>query len=443
VSRKPEAGSRKPEAGSQEPEAGSQEPEAGSQEPVMSLEPTVRESERGAVLLHVAFAILGLMAFSTFAIDNGIFWLSRRQAQNAADAGALSGAIALSFDDPGNTTGNVTASARAVAAKNFVWGETPSVEDADVTFPACPDGTSPCIRVDVYRTSERGNPLPMLFGQIVGLTEQDVRATATAQVLVGNATDCLKPWGVIDRWAEHYPVNPAPWTPTSTFDKYDKKGNLDPKIATPDVYVAPTSTDPGTGFRPYNADGTYSDVYGLQLNLKLGDKNDFNYATGWFAALALDDSRGGNDYGNNIKSCVGVTYGIGDEIPVSTEPGEKVGPTRQAVDTDEDSLINKDPYAYWDSSLNEGHGGVAGSAFSFSPRIVAVPLVNPDLMDQVAKGGRTTVPISNIMGFFIERYDTATKSVVGRLMTMPGLKSGSSGSVTPESAFMKSISLVR
>ena len=36
---------------------------------------------------------------ATFVVDHGILWVSRGQAQNAADAGALSGAIARAYDE--------------------------------------------------------------------------------------------------------------------------------------------------------------------------------------------------------------------------------------------------------------------------------------------------------------------------------------------------------
>src|SRR6476646_5271241 len=66
--------------------------------------------EEGAILVQVAIAILVLTALATFVIDHGVLWVSRGQAQNAADAGALSGAIARAYDeltDP--TAGNGTA----------------------------------------------------------------------------------------------------------------------------------------------------------------------------------------------------------------------------------------------------------------------------------------------------------------------------------------------
>ena len=59
----------------------------------------VAGSARGAVLVHVAVAIIGLLAFSALTIDYGVMWMSRRQAQNAADAAALAGALSLAFDN--------------------------------------------------------------------------------------------------------------------------------------------------------------------------------------------------------------------------------------------------------------------------------------------------------------------------------------------------------
>ena len=56
-------------------------------------------SERGAVIVHVTIALVGLLAFSIFVVDYGVMWAARRQAQNAADAAALAGAISLAYVD--------------------------------------------------------------------------------------------------------------------------------------------------------------------------------------------------------------------------------------------------------------------------------------------------------------------------------------------------------
>lgn len=163
-----------------------------------TLKPTA-DPERGAILIYMAVILLVLTAFTTFVVDYGVLWIARGQAQNAADAAAFAGAIGLAYDDPNDLTDTSPAKQSAFAASqsNFVWGEAPDVQiTTDITFPVCPDGTdNPCVRADVYRNQARGNALPMFFGQILGLTDQGIRATATAQVMAANASECLKPWG--------------------------------------------------------------------------------------------------------------------------------------------------------------------------------------------------------------------------------------------------------
>ncbi len=51
-------------------------------------------------------------------------------------------------------------------------------------------------------TCSRGNPLPSFFARLVGIATQDMKATATAKVLKGNATQCMRPFGIMDKWDE-------------------------------------------------------------------------------------------------------------------------------------------------------------------------------------------------------------------------------------------------
>ena len=53
---------------------------------------TTVDGSAGAIIIHVAFALMALLAFTSFVIDYGVMWVSRAQAQNVADAGALAGA---------------------------------------------------------------------------------------------------------------------------------------------------------------------------------------------------------------------------------------------------------------------------------------------------------------------------------------------------------------
>ena len=99
-----------------------------------------------------------LVAFNVFVLDYGVMWVAREQAQNAADAGALAGAVARSYDDldptpgPGGETAGI---AKATAAANTVWNEAAT---ADVESFDCPPGVDGrCVRVDVYRDGTHGH----------------------------------------------------------------------------------------------------------------------------------------------------------------------------------------------------------------------------------------------------------------------------------------------
>jgi Flp pilus assembly protein TadG len=463
-----------------------------------------RRSENGAVLVYVAVAMIGLVAFSALSVDYGVMWSSRRQAQNAADAAAHAGAVSLAFDNPSDFE-RARAVAETVGETNTVFGGTLNIDRGagqgdnadpalDISFPhdgaaaECPTpltgGT--CVRANVYR-NEGNNPLPTFFGPLFGRTEQGVRATATAQIVSGNATDCLKPWAVADRWAENvkrvcsggpnsFPPCPGSWAAnytwniSQTFDKYAKTGSvygIDPSITTagfsPDQYTLPSydaNGNPivgtGSGFSLTNTDGTLRD-YGQMLSLKISSGNTA-ISPGWFQALDLSgpncSGSGAAKYKCNIENCNGATRGIGDTIPVET--GGMSGPTVSGVGT----LTDKDPGASWNPVTRSIEGSCApgvcadGLYHAESPRIVPVALFDVDTYlatNPTGSGGSVT--IRNIFGYFIltpaqavtlnlsTQQGNNNSEVYGVMVSAPGLVRGAT--TTESSSFLREVILVR
>ena len=393
-------------------------------------------SERGAVLVHVAIALVGVMAFSALVIDYGVMWVARRQAQNAADAAALAGAISLAYVDFNNQD-LARQSALAVAAQNTVWGEAPDVTAADVTFPACPPGspgagTNSCIRVDVFRNQRAGgSPLPTFFGKLVGIDEQGVRATATAEALFGNSTDCVKPFAIPDKWLEVRGDAGLPgWSEEDTFERYDRGGAvLDPA----DSYSA------GGGFSPKTVTLGGGD-YGRYITLKNGGPHD-TIRPGWFHPVVVNaaEGPGGANYRDNIATCDLTVIGPGTVLDV--EPGNMIGPTKQGMN----ELIDLDPTADWDPALNDNHGGVSGGCMGagtckISPRLVAIPVYDPDAYAAADAGGRTSLHIVKVIGFFIDRMQG--NDVGGWITTYPADANAAMGGV-PGNNFVVSVALVR
>jgi hypothetical protein len=83
----------------------------------------------------------------------------------------------------------------------------------------------------------------------------------------------------------------------------------------------------------------------------------------------------------------------------------------------------------------------AGTCTSISPRIIALPVYNPDLWNQNPPGAATVV-VTRIVGFFVERYSPSFNEVVGRLMIYPVLPR-STMTASPSSSFVASVTLVR
>src|SRR5947208_1442222 len=127
--------------------------------------------EQGMSLVFFGAGLIAFIAASTLAIDVGMFMNARTQAQNAADAGALSGVTALVFNDYNNrsSSGPAVQSAMSSATANKVIAQAPSVTAGDVTFPLSPAGLPNRVQVDVFRTAARGNAVPTLMGSMFGV----------------------------------------------------------------------------------------------------------------------------------------------------------------------------------------------------------------------------------------------------------------------------------
>jgi hypothetical protein len=288
----------------------------------------------------------------------------------------------------------------------------------------------------------------------------------------------MRPFAILDKWDEWNEKDTAnendyyknankiddDWDSVkSSFDKYPLNGNY--PAPEPDLYVPHTScaadgTGPactiGTGFRLFDTAGNAVD-YGREIQIKTGSQDQTS--AGWFMPVQLKPSdSGAKDYCNNIKGCSGVTNIIGQTI--ETENGNMVGPTEQCLWTDKDSLFSKDKSAHWDPSAFGGKGAIVSDDYPMnaSPRIIPLPVINPDDFFKSDPNGHTSLTVHNILGFFIEgvmdksgtKYynEDAVKAkggqsiTFGRLVTVPGFYAGGNV-VDPSASFIKQIVLIR
>jgi hypothetical protein len=373
------------------------------------------QDERGMSLVFVGVGFMAFLAATTLAIDVGMFATARSQAQNSADAGALAGAVALYFDDFDDRSagGPAKQNAMIMARANQVIGVDVDVQSGDVTFPLGPTGLNNRVKVKVFRTGNRRNPVATLMGRFFGVTEVNIQAEATAEASPANAMTCVKPFTIPDKWIER---QTPPWDENDTFDMYDAHGN---PLAVQDEYIP--ADQPGyTGYDAERDKGT-------ELMIRAGTGNDI--MPSFYFSYAIGGETGGSDYRWNIANCNTTVMEWGDLLLM--EPGNMVGPTMDGVD----DLIAKDPDAYWDRTNSK-----PVSTKSPSPRVVAIPLYDPVYYDTGKLNGRTAdVKVANYLGFFIT--GRSGNNVYGRITPISGLITGNGGPA-PTGAFPMAIRLV-
>jgi Flp pilus assembly protein TadG len=376
----------------------------------------LRDDERGMSLILVSIGFFAFFAATALAIDVGMFMNARSQAQNAADAGALAGAVALAVDDfdDHSPSGPAVQATLSAARANEVMRAQVAVEPGDVTFPVGKNGRYNRVRVNVYRTGARQNPVSTLIGPIFGVNVVDIDATATAEAAPANAMTCVRPFTIPDRWTEN---GNGPWTTSSTYDRYDKKGNVLPNA---DAYIKPGQP----GYNGYNAEKDK----GLPLTLRAGGES--NISPTFYYSWKMPGAIGGSYYEDNIKSCNTTVMPFG--AVMVQEPGSMMGPTASGID----DLLAQDPNAYWDTvsrSVKSPHGR--------SPRVFPIPLYDPEVYAAgTATGRNATLVAAGWIGFFVERR--VGNEVYGRITPVRGVVDNNLGPA-PEGTFPYAIRLVQ
>ena len=360
--------------------------------------------ERGMSFVFMGIGLTTFMAATTLAIDVGMFMTARTQAQTSADAGALAGATALVFNSwsDRSISGPAVQSSMSAAAQNTVMNGVVSVQPSDVTFPVGPTGSNR-VKVDVYRTAGRSNPVSTLLGSFLGLSTIDIAATATAEAAPAGGMTCVKPFIIPDKWVER---TSPPWDMnTSTYEHYDNHGNeLNPH----DEY------DPTKGY-------SAADI-GTVLVLRAGSGN--NIRPTFYFSWAMPGNTGGSWYEENIAHC--NTSVIERGYIATQEPGNMMGPTISGLE----QLLDQDPGAYWNDSEHK-----YVSTMNPSPRVFPIPLYNPEEFEKGKQTGRTAdLVVANWLGFFLESIQG--NEAYGRIFPITGVTSTSAPTPTTPLAYV-------
>ena len=139
-----------------------------------------KSRESGQALIIIAFAAIGLFAFAALAIDGSMVFSDKRHAQNAADAAAMSAALAYTRDNA-ITLGSLTTVAQNLANTNGYDNGTQndvnvSIVDIAAGSGGCPgDVAGKEITVNIIST------INTTFARVIGRPQITSAVTATSR----------------------------------------------------------------------------------------------------------------------------------------------------------------------------------------------------------------------------------------------------------------------
>jgi Flp pilus assembly protein TadG len=211
--------------------------------------------QEGSILVLVAVGLVALLACASLVTDIGLLYTSRSRLVNTADAAALAGAQELPINPE----------LAVEVARDYALANGVSENQLLIELGADQRSITVRPRQDVY----------FLFGRVLGFTEQEVQAAATA--FTGALTGAV---GVV---------------PFSIQEQELQEGR----------------------------------EYVLKNGAGIADSGDDGRMHGWYGALALSGS-GANEYRKCIENGYTGMLRVGDRIPI--ESGNMSGPTEQGVD---------------------------------------------------------------------------------------------------------------
>lgn len=336
-------------------------------------------NEKGGALIMVTGFLVAILGIAALAIDVGMLFTARSEAQRAAEAGAHAGAVALLHNRDAEAARD---RARDYAQDNQVrWIDVEVDRDDDIDV----EIDNLLVRVRVHRAMGDEGPLaiPTFFARILGISEVNVGASAAAQVWPADGVRCVLPFALPDRWN----IGPGFDDPAGPDDVYDEDRD--------DNYVP---WEPG--LEDYT--GYSLNSKGARMQLYEGDAgpDDRVQPSWWNPFVPADEQRGNRPLVDRIRGCPDDhTYEIGETVDVDAEPGGGSGPQIASAFKE---VRDSDPNLHWndDETCVTERGDDTCVGPNSTDRIRPIALYDPGY----PPGPGRSVPftIQNFVAVFIE-----------------------------------------
>jgi hypothetical protein len=407
----------------------------------------VLRSTRGSTMVLVAVSLVAIMASMAMAIDLGMLYKNRSDAQRVADAASLAGAAVYLEATPlvtkardnaveyilKNSVGNdvvdpVTDSASLMQGADLVF------ESREATIRVMP--TAQKVRVQIRRAENE-----TWFARLFGKDVMPVRAQAAAEAVNTGTARCLKPFALPDMWDD--PA--ADVNGNRIWDEGEDWGYGDDGTDRYERFQPGDNDATGLGGGWRNGNGqNITDDYGRQTVLKYqgnltppGQSGDdpINLPPSFYLTWRLpndpdvmqcnDPTAAADGNGEaallaNVCHCNTSPITLFDSTSYFTKPGIAANPLDKAIN----QLVSEDDGARWEN------GTVVGSSYGdgwiSSPRVVKVALFSPDqLQDTQILNGNKNIVFNNFGLLFLEKPTSEPRggekgNITGRFLRYVG-----------------------
>lgn len=355
--------------------------------------------DRGSVLVVTSFAVVGIMGMVALAVDLGMLFSARAEAQRAADSGAMAGAARFASSH-GNPT-EAEEEAIRFAEKHTIRGYPVEVSGSDVDVLTGQD------RVRV-RVSQQ---VSLFFGRVLGFEEVQVVADATAEARSAGGATCPLPIAVVDRWDDA--DGDGEYDSDERYVRCPDSGCTSYRDPRDRGLLLEIKSSPGSSKGGGEEDGDQDDgddgdgeEDGSSSVVKTCEALDSPSWHCWYQTSHPNRGGGGgaDELNDMVDGCTDPpsSVSLGQEIWAASGSGNKqsvVKHVKQYID-------RNDPDAYWDPNGGEdGHGCVMRphqtDCVDGSARLRAVPLIDPSTVS--GGGANTSAETAHVGMVFLEK----------------------------------------
>ncbi len=341
---------------------------------------------RGAALVLVVGSLLAILSAVALAVDVGMLLTARGESQRAAEAAALAGAGWLITDS--NDAAGARARAKQYALLNTVRGIPVVLLDQDIDVIL----DSAKVRVRVNNVASRGTAIGTFFARVFGVRKVDIATLAAAWAAPAGEVEpeegrCLLPVALPDRWTDSN--GDGVW---QAGEAYDPQGTGIGDYDVGELIVMKVSGSETGGPRECREDSSYVDIDMCR---------DLPGSSNWRCWYREASRLGGGApvIGERIHpgtNC-GPPLAVGDQVYAASASGNM----QNLVHGEFADLVRSDPGLHWDSGERCVKRPGQAACVEDSPRIRAVPLVNPTTV--TGTGADVSSTIVDFTGVFVER----------------------------------------